>query len=151
MTTRCSAGLGLLAAAAGLAAGTDLAAAGTFGPITLPAPRADFGTSLAQALKLRRSIREFDRRLLPARVLSELLWCAYGVNRAATADRIAPSWRHARETEIFAAMADGTWRYDPIGHRLLPHLPADIRPQTACRTLSAARRSISSMSPMLRI
>ena len=96
----------------------------------MPAPRADFGTSLAQVLKLRRSIREFDPRPLPAQVLSELLWCAYGVNRAATADRTAPSWRHARETEIFAAMADGTRRYDPIGHRLLPHLPADIRPQT---------------------
>ena len=123
MTTRRSAGVGL-------AAGAAPAAAGAFGPIALPAPRADFGTSLAQALHLRRSIREFDTRPLPAQVLSELLWCAYGVNRPATADRTAPSWRHARETEIFAAMAAGTWRYDPITHRLLPHLPADIRAQT---------------------
>ena len=130
MTTRRSAGLGLLATAVGLAAGGDPAAASTFGPIALPAPRADFGTSLAQALQLRRSIREFDTRPLPAQVLSELLWCAYGVNRPATADRTAPSWRHARETEIFVAMAGGTWRYDPIAHRLLPHLPADLRAQT---------------------
>ena len=130
MTIRRSTGLGLFATAVGLAAGTDPAGASPFGPIALPAPRADFGASLAQALRLRRSIREFDPRPLPAQVLSELLWCAYGVNRAATSDRTAPSWRHARETEIFAAMAGGTWRYDPIGHRLLPHLPADIRAQT---------------------
>lgn len=30
-------------------------------------------------------------------------------------------------------MADGTWRYDPIAHRLLPHLAADIRAQTGAQ------------------
>ncbi len=100
-------------------------------PIDLPAPRQEFGTSLAKALRARRSRRDFDTaRRLPARVLSELLWCAYGVNRPATADRTAPSWRHARETEIFVAMADGVWRYDPITQRLLPHLARDIRAET---------------------
>ena len=99
-------------------------------PIALPPPRADFGKSLAQALKLRRSIREYDPRPLPPQVLSELLWSAYGVNRPATADRTAPSWRHARETEIYAATADGVWRYDPIKHVLVPHLAGDVRAQT---------------------
>ncbi len=87
MTTGRSTGLGPLATGVGLAAGTVPAATGVFGPITLPAPRADFGTSLAQALKLRRSIREFDPRPLPVQVLSELLWCAYGINRPPAADR----------------------------------------------------------------
>ncbi len=63
-------------------------------------------------------------------MLSELLRCAYGVNRPATADRTAPSWRHARETEIFTVMADGVWRYDPVAHRLVPHLAGDVRAQT---------------------
>ncbi len=130
MTTRRSTSLGLLATAVGLAAGAAPAAARAFGPIALPLPRADFGTSLAQALKLRRSTREFAPRPLPLQVLSELLWSAYGVNRPASADRTAPSWRDARETDIFAVMAEGTWRYDPIAHRLLPHLAADIRAQT---------------------
>lgn len=129
MTTRRETNLGLIAAA-GLAATQGVAAAQELRPIELPAPRPDFGGSLAQALKLRRSTREFASRPLPPQVLSELLWSAYGVNRPATADRTAPSWRHARETEIFAAMAEGTWRYDPIAHRLVPHLAADIRAQT---------------------
>ncbi len=30
-------------------------------------------------------------------------------------------------------MAGGTWRYDPIAHRLLPHLPVDIRAQTGAQ------------------
>ena len=129
MATRRSTNLGLLSTAV-LAMAPGLAQAQTLPPIDLPPPRADFGQSLAQTLKLRRSTREFDPRPLPPQILSELLWCAYGVNRPATADRTAPSWRHARETEIFAAMADGTWRYDPIEHRLLPYLAGDLRAQT---------------------
>jgi nitroreductase len=129
MPTRRAANLAILSVAA-LAMAPGLAAAQTQQAVTLPPPRTDFGKSLAQALKLRRSIREFDPRPLPAQVMSELLWSAYGVNRPATADRTAPSWRHARETDIFAVTADGVWRYDPIKHLLVPHLAADVRAQT---------------------
>ncbi len=99
-------------------------------PIDLPPARTDFGMPIGQALRLRRSSREFGDRVLPLQVLSELLWCAYGVNRPATADRTAPSWRHARETDILAAMPGGVWRYDAVAHRLVPFLDADIRAQT---------------------
>ncbi len=129
MTTRREIGLGLLAAA-GLTMAPGFAAAQQLQTIELPPPRTDFGKSLAQALKQRRSTREFADRPLAPQVLSELLWCAYGVNRPASADRTAPSWRHARETEVFAVMANGVWRYDPIAHRLMPHLAADVREQT---------------------
>ncbi|MDR3536085.1 MAG: SagB/ThcOx family dehydrogenase [Acetobacteraceae bacterium] len=129
MTTRRDATVGLIAAT-GLLLVPGLAAAQQQQPIELPAPRADFGTSLAQALKQRRSTRDFAPRPLAPQALSELLWCAYGINRPASADRTAPSWRHARETDILAATADGTWRYDPVAHRLLPHLAGDIRSQT---------------------
>jgi nitroreductase len=121
--------LGLLAAA-GVAVTQGVATAQERVPIVLPAPRSDFGRSLGQALRMRRSQRDFASRPLPVQVLSELLWSAYGVNRPDTQDRTAPSWRHARETEIYAAMETGTWRYDPVAHRLLPHLAGDIRAQT---------------------
>ncbi|HME25128.1 MAG TPA: nitroreductase family protein [Acetobacteraceae bacterium] len=129
MATRRAANLAILSAAA-LAMAPGFAAAQAQQSIALPPPRADFGTSLAQALKLRRSIRAFDPRPLAPQVLSELLWAAYGVNRPATADRTAPSWRRARETDVYAAMADGVWRYDPIKHVLVPHLAGDVRAQT---------------------
>jgi len=32
--------------------------------------------------------------------------------------------------DVYAAMADGVWLYDPTRHALLPHLKADIQPQT---------------------
>jgi nitroreductase len=135
--TRRVANLGLLSVA-GLAVAPAFAQTATQQqPIALPPPRADFGKSLAQALKLRRSIRAFDPRPLPPQVLSELLWSAYGVNRPETADRTAPSWRHARETEIFAAMPSGVWRYDPIKHLLIPHLADDVRGQTGVQDFVA--------------
>lgn len=136
MTTRRDINLGLLAAV-GVAMAPRFVSAQELAPIALPPPRADFGCSLAQALKLRRSMREFAVRPLPPLVLSELLWAAYGINRPATADRTAPSFRHARETEILAAMADGVWRYDPLAHRLLPHLGADVRGQTGVQAFAA--------------
>jgi len=121
----------MIAMAALAAAAAPASTQQVLSPIELPKPRPDFGVSLGKALWARRSTREFDTsRKLPPGVLSELLWCAYGVNRPATADRTAPSWRHARETDILAAMADGVWRYDAIAHRLVPHLAADIRAQT---------------------
>ncbi len=129
MTTRRAANFAIMSAAA-LAMAPSLAKAQTLRPIVLPPPRADFGISLARALTMRRSTREFDPRPLSPPVLSELLWAAYGVNRPTTADRTAPSWRHARETDVFAVMAEGVWRYDAIKHVLVPHLAGDVRAQT---------------------
>ncbi len=128
MITRREAGLGLLASAS-LLSGTLSAAAAPAQPIDLPKP-ALRGTPLADALRARRSTREFADRPLPLPVLSGLLWSAFGINRPQSGDRTAPSWRHAIEAEIYLAMKDGVWRYEPAGHRLLPHLGEDIRAET---------------------
>jgi nitroreductase len=95
----------------------------------LPRPRQSGGMPLLEALKLRRSIREYSDRLLPAQVLSDLLWAAFGINRPG-GDRTAPYWRHIMVIDIYAAMADGVWLYEPKRHVLVPHLRADIRAQT---------------------
>jgi len=84
---------------------------------------------LINALKLRRSIREYTGRPLLPQVLSDLLWSAFGINRS-SGDRTAPYWRHIMVIDIYAAMADGVWAYDPKTHALLPHLAEDIRAQT---------------------
>ena len=102
----------------------------------LPAPRKEAGKPLMQALQLRRSVREYSQRALPAQSLSDLLWAAYGVNRA-SGDRTAPYWRHIMVIDVYAAMSDGVWLYDPKQHALLPHLGADIRPQTGMQDFVA--------------
>jgi len=103
----------------------------------LPAPRKEAGKPLMQALQARRSIREYSQRTLSAQTLSDLLWAAYGINRP-SGDRTAPYWRHIMVIDVYAAMADGVWLYDPKAHALRPHLAADIRARTGLQDFVAA-------------
>ncbi len=98
-------------------------------PVTLPAPRQDGGMPLMSALKLRRSTREYATRPLSRRTLSDLLWAAFGINRP-SGDRTAPYWRHVMVIDVYAAMADGVFLYDPKAHALHPHLQNDLRAAT---------------------
>jgi len=102
----------------------------------LSAPRKELGKPLMQALQLRSSTREYSQRPLSDQVLSEIMWAAYGVNRP-SGDRTAPYWRHIMVIDVYAAMADGVWLYDPKQHALLPHLGADIRAQTGIQDFVA--------------
>ncbi len=92
----------------------------------LPPPRPSGGMPLIDALKLRRSTRAYSGRPLEPQVLSDLLWAANGVNRP-SGDRTAPYWRHMMVLDIYAAMADGVWLYDPQAHALVPHMKDDLR------------------------
>ena len=124
MTRRqANAGIAAAALAVGASAGNKQV------PIKLPVPRQEGGMPLMSALKLRRSTREYSDRPLPQQTLSDLLWAAFGVNRPG-GERTAPYWRHIMVMDIYAAMADGVWLYDPASHALLPHLAADIRADT---------------------
>jgi nitroreductase len=103
----------------------------------LPEPGKEGGMPLMRALQLRRSTREFSGRKLPDQVLSDLLWAAYGVNRP-TGDRTAPSWRHVIVIDVYAAMEDGLWLYDPKRHALVAHPAGDIRAKTGRQDFPAA-------------
>ena len=119
---------------AGILASAAVAAGPVFGAeeaktIALPPPRSKGGKPLIEALALRRSTREYAPRPLPLQVLSDLLWAAFGINRP-SGDRTAPYWRHIMVIDVYAALADGVWLYEPKQHALLPHLHVDIRAQT---------------------
>jgi nitroreductase len=135
MITRRQASAGILSAA--VLAGTSGLRAGEATTIKLPAPRTGGGMPLMQAIALRRSTREFADRPLPLPVLSDLLWSAFGINRPASGDRTAPSWRHMIVIDVYAAMADGVWSYDPAGHLLQQHSRADLRAATGLQDFVA--------------
>jgi nitroreductase len=124
--TRREANAGILASAA-LAAAPMLARAEELKPLDLPPPRGAGGQPLIETLKLRRSTREYSDRPLPAQVLSDLLWAAFGVNRP-NGDRTAPYWRHVMVMDIYAA---------PKAHTLLPYLKDDIRAETGLQDFVA--------------
>ena len=135
MVTRRQANAGLVSAA--ILAGSSGLVATPLKIKQLPPPRATGGKPLIDALKLRRSIREYADRPLPPQVLSDLLWAAFGVNRP-SGDRTAPYWRHVMVIDVYAALADGVWLYDPKQHRLEQHLDADIRAQTGTQDFVGA-------------
>jgi len=128
MLTRREATVGLAASAA-FAAVPGLASVQEQQAIELPAPQTEGGISLMSALKARRSTRNYSDRGLTPQTLSDLLWAAFGINRP-SGDRTAPYWRHIMVIDVYAAMADGVWLYEPVTHKLLPHLAEDIRAST---------------------
>jgi len=100
------------------------------GAIALPPPQTAGTVSLMQALRSRRSTREFSSRPLPPEVLSTLLWSAFGINRPDSGGRTAPSAHNWQEIEIFAALPDGAYRYDARDHALRLVVAGDLRAAT---------------------
>ena len=95
----------------------------------LPPARTSGGLPLMEAIAQRRSAREFAERPLDDRLLSDLLWAAFGVNRP-DGGRTAPYARHILAIDVYAATADGVWIYEPTAHALLRHSEADLRGET---------------------
>ncbi len=100
-------------------------------PIILPAPVRKGGKPLLEALQLRQTHRDISARELPLQVLSNLLWAAFGVNRAQAAfhkpGRTAPSASNSQEIDLYVALKDGVYVYEPVPHQLTPNKPGDFR------------------------
>lgn len=74
----------------------------------LPPARIAGGMPFIEAVRLRRSARDFADRPLPDQVLSDLLWAAFGINRP-DGGRTVPYAMHVVAIDIYLAMADGVW------------------------------------------
>ena len=99
-------------------------------PIKLLAPQLEGGKSLMQALKERKSLREFSSKELPLQVISDLLWAANGINRLDSGHRTAPSAMNMQEIDIYLAKADGLYLFDAKQNMLIPVVGEDIRALT---------------------
>ncbi len=95
-------------------------------PIALPAPQTSGGKPLMQALKERQSTREYGPEKLSPQVLSNLLWAAWGVNRA-DGRRTAPSASNRQEIDVYVITADGAYVYDAKANALNLVVTGDIR------------------------
>ncbi|HTY21497.1 MAG TPA: SagB/ThcOx family dehydrogenase [Desulfomonilaceae bacterium] len=99
-------------------------------PVQLPEPKLDPSKSLVQALKDRKTSREYSGDKLPEQTLSNLLWAAWGINRADSGKRTAPSAVNWQETDVYVSTTQGMYLYDPKGNALIPVVPGDLRPLT---------------------
>lgn len=98
-------------------------------PVKLPSPATGGGMPLMEALKNRKSIREFSERSLSPQTLSNLLWAAYGINRP-DGRRTAPSSVNWQTIDVYVALEKGLFLYDAKGNMLQPVLAEDIRALT---------------------
>jgi nitroreductase len=94
--------------------------------IKLPAPDKRGGIPLMQAIAKRRSSREFAAKPLSKPILSSLLWAAFGVNRRG-GGRTAPSALDAQEIDIYVALPQGAYLYDPKANALKLVAASDVR------------------------
>ncbi len=104
-----------------------------YSAITLLSPDTSGGKPLMQCLKDRKTTRSFDSKPLPKQVLSNLLWAAFGVNRP-DGRRTAPSAMNWQEIDVYVAMQNGLYLYDPSSHSLKEVLTEDIREQTGTQS-----------------
>jgi nitroreductase len=121
----------LSAAVTGSAQTPNPAQNSAFQPILLPTPHKTGGMALMQALAQRKTTRAFADKPLPAEMLSDLLWAAFGVNRSRQEHpglgRTAPSAMNSQDVEIYAVMASGVYVYEAEAHRLRPVAAGDQR------------------------
>ncbi|MCL5020901.1 MAG: copper-containing nitrite reductase [Bacteroidetes bacterium] len=99
--------------------------------VNLPKPRLGRGTSVSEALQLRKTTREMSDRKLPLQMLSNLLWAAFGVNRMKgpfdIPGRTAASASNSQEIDLYVALEEGVYLYDAFKHRLDAVIEGDMR------------------------
>jgi nitroreductase len=114
-------------------------------PIQLPTPTITGGMPLMQALSARKTTRVFQDKPLPLQTLSNLLWAAFGVNRARNVHpglgRTAPSAWNAQEIQLDVVLADGVYLYDAEQNLLRPVVTGDVR--GAISTAPAAHAAVT--------
>ena len=117
-----------------------------FPPIELPPPRFNDLSPLREAFRLRRTEHRFSSERLPPQTMSDLLWAACGVHHHAA----GPSGKfgapvvhdatvsNAQEIDVYVALEQGLYLYDPERARLAPVLLGDLRPLVAAEGLTRA-------------
>ncbi len=108
----------------------------TLKPIQLPSPQTSGGRPLMQTLKERQTRREFRSEKLPMQVLANLLWAAFGINRP-DGRRTAPSAMNWQELDIYVAVSDALFLYNPKANRIDPVLAKDVRAATGTQAFVA--------------
>ncbi len=96
--------------------------------IQLPTPRKSGGKPLMEALSLRQSSREYSDKDLNQQTLSNLLWAAYGFNRADK--RVVPSANNKQEFELYVTLRNGIYLYEAKSNKLILKKQGDFRRNT---------------------
>jgi SagB-type dehydrogenase family enzyme len=95
------------------------------GVMTLTEPVTKGQVSLEETLKTRKSIRHFTDTPLTREEISQLLWAGQGITRR-WGGRTAPSAGALYPLELFIALPEGIFHYNPNGHSLILHVNQNV-------------------------
>lgn len=95
--------------------------------VNLPSPVFEKSKPLMQALLERKSGREYADKMITSQDLSNVLWCANGINRQQTGGRTSPSARNAQDIEVYVVLKEGAYLYEPKKNQLLLVASGDFR------------------------
>ncbi len=93
--------------------------------IKLPAPQKEGGKSIQYCLQNRKSTKEYATKALTNQQISNILWAAYGMNRADK--RTVPSAMNCQEYILFVFLPSGTYRWDDKTNELVQLSAGDNR------------------------
>jgi SagB-type dehydrogenase family enzyme len=143
-----------LLAAASLVLVTEKECAGMDGKeyISLPQPKLDGKMTVEQAIKARRSFRDYTLTPLTLEDISSLFWSAQGIT-GKNGLRAAPSAGAAYPVIAYIAvhnvqgMEPGLYRYLPKGHKLEKLFSKDLRDElaSACLNQPCVRKAAASI------
>lgn len=102
--------------------------------ITLPAPDRKGGKPLMQALNERQTTRTFTEDKLTQQQLSDLLWAAWGINRADQKKRTAPSAMNYQEMDLYVSLPGGLYLYVAESNTLKMINNKDLRKTTGTQS-----------------
>ena len=125
------------------AAETTSSVAKELQPIVLVKPETEGCKSVLAALKDRMTNRDVSDKELPAQMLSNLLWAAFGINREGGVvrgkpGRTAASASNSQEIDLYVAMPEGVYLYEAVPHRLTPVVAGDFRARAGRRGAASA-------------
>ena len=99
--------------------------------LQLPAPVDPGGKTLFHALQARHTTRDLSPEPLSQQEISNILWSAKGVNREhsglGSPGLTAASASNSQEVEVFIALREGCYRYEPHEHALHQVAEGDYR------------------------
>lgn len=130
----------IVAAGLGLAAAVCVAAlAAEASRPALPPPVAG-KMALEDAIRQRRSVRQFEAKALTRQQVAQLCWAAQGITEKDRGLRAAPSAGALYPIELYVVTPDGVGHYRPREHALEPCVEGDRRP--AVREAAGDQESI---------
>lgn len=95
--------------------------------IKLPPPQKGGGKPFLNCINLRKTIRDIDPKELPSQILSDLLWCACGVNRPESGRRTIASAKNWQIVKVIVVLPNGAYWYNEKQHILQLITAKDIR------------------------